>query len=124
MKKHIKRLPLYIPLAIVLVFLVVWVASLLKCEVLTNKYYDELEYAHLENTMIGDVDSFKILDCNGEKAEIYYLCNDNTASFVLRFEKQNNEWKEISWDCIWSKQGSADKIIWPFWYHRFIYVWF
>ena len=122
MKKYIRRLFLYIPLSVVLLFLVVWGASLLKCEILTSKYSAELENAHIENTMIGDVDSFKVLYCNGEKAEIYYLCNDNTASFILNFEKQNNEWKETSWDCIWSKQGSADKILWPYWWHRIVYA--
>lgn len=122
MKKHFKRLPLYIPLAIVLVFLIVWGVSLLKCEVLTNKYYNELEYAHIENTMIGKINSFKVLDCDGKTAEVYYLCNDNTVSFVLNFRKQNDEWKETSWDCIWSKQGSADEMIWPYWHHRFTYT--
>ncbi len=122
MKKHIKRLPLYIPLAIVLVFLVVWGASLLKCEFLTNKYYDELEYAHLENTMLGKINSFKVLKCDGKTAEVYYLCEDNTVGNVLKLQKENNEWKEISWNTIWSKQGSADEMIWPYWYHRVIYV--
>ena len=122
MKKYIKRLFLYIPSAIVLLFLVVLGASLLKCEILTDKYYEELECAHIENTMIGKINSFKVLKCDGDTAEVYYVCNDNTVSFVLNFEKQNNEWKEISWDCIWSKQGSADEMIWPYWWHRLVYV--
>ena len=78
MKKHIKRLPLYIPLAIVLAFLGVWGASLFKCEIITNKYYEELEYANIENIMIGKINSFKILYCicskKGNADEILWPC--------------------------------------------------
>lgn len=119
MKKHIKRLLLYIPLAIILVFLVVWGASLIKCEILTDKYYDELEYAHIENTMIGKINSFKVLECDGETAEVYYVCDNNTVGNVLKYQKENGKWKEIRWDCIWSKQGSADEMIWPYWWHTY-----
>ena len=122
MKKHTKRLPLYIPLAMVLLFLVVWGASLLKCESLTNKYSAELEYAHIENTMIGKINFFKVLECDGETAEVYYVCDNNTIGNVLKYQKENNQWKETSWDCIWSKQGNADEMIWPYWHHRLIYV--
>ena len=124
MKKHIKRLPLYIPLAIVLVFPVVWGASLLKCEVLTDKYYEELGYAHIENTMIGKINFFQVLECDGETAEVYYVCDNNNSGNVLKYQKENNQWKEISWDCIWSKNGSADEMLWPYWHHRLIYIWF
>ena len=119
MKKHIKRLPLYIPLAIVLLFLVVWGASLLKCEILTNRYHDELEYAHVENTMIGKINSFKVLKCDGETAEVYYVCDNNTVGNVLEYQKENGEWKEIGWNTIWSKQGSADEMLWPYWWHTY-----
>ena len=119
MKKHIKRLPLYIPLAMVLVFLVVWGASLLKCEVLTDKYYDELELAHIDNTMLDKIESFKVLECNGEIAKVYYVCNYNTVGHILRYEKQNDEWKETDWQTVWSKQGSADEMLWPYWWHAY-----
>lgn len=119
MKKHIKRLPLYIPLAILLVFLVVWGASLLKCETLTNKYSEELKYAHTENTMLGKIESYKVLECDGEKARVYYVCDNNTVGNVLEFEKQDNKWKEINWVTIWSKQGSADEMLWPYWWHTY-----
>ena len=122
MKKYIKRLLYIHTLSLVLVFLIVWGVSLLKCEVLTNKYYDELEYAHSENTMIGKINSFKVLDCDGKTAEVYYVCDNNSVGNVLKYQKENGEWKEIRWDCIWSKQGSADEMIWPYWYHRLIYV--
>lgn len=119
MKKHIKRLPLYIPLAFVLVFLVVWGASLLKCEILTNKYYDELEYAHVENTMLDKVDYLKVLKCDGEIAEVYYVCENDTVGNVLKYQKENDQWKETEWNTIWSKQGSADEMLWPYWWHTY-----
>lgn len=78
---------------------------------------------NIENIMIGRIKSFKVLECDGETAEVYYLCEDNTLGNVLKFQKQNDEWKEISWDCVWSKQGNVDEMIWPYWHHRLIYVW-
>lgn len=122
MKKHIKRLTVYIPLTLVFVFLVVWGASLLKCEILTNKYYDELEYAHIENTMLGKINSFKVMKCDGETAEVYYVCDNNNSGNVLKYQKENDQWKEVEWKTIWSKKGSADETLWPYWWHRLVYV--
>ena len=109
MKKHIKRLPLYIPVAIVLLVLVVWGASLLKCEILTDKYYDELEYAHIENTMIGKINFFKVLECDGETAEVYYVCDNNNSGNVLKYQKKNNQWKETNWIASGQSRGVQTK---------------
>ena len=119
MKEYIRRLFLYIPLSVVLLFLAVWGTSLLKCEILTNKYSDELKYAHIENTMIGKINWFKVLKCNGVTAEVYYVCDNNNSGNVLKYKKENDQWKEVSWDCIWSKKGNADEMLWPYWWHTY-----
>ncbi len=72
-------------------FLVVWGVSLVKCEILTDKYYDELEYAYIENTMIEKINSFKVLECDGETAEVYYVCDNNTVRKC--FEISKGKWR-------------------------------
>lgn len=118
MNKHIKRIPLYAVVSIIFVFLIVWVAALLKCEYLTNKYYDEFEFAYRSNTMVNDIEYFKVLKCDGSTAEVYYVsdgCGD-----VLTFENQNRNWVETHWRTIWSKNGSASDSVWPYWWQHLI----
>ena len=120
MKKHVKRIPLYIILAIVVVFLAVWGFSLLRCEILTNQYHDEFSEAYKSNTMIGNVEYFKVLSCDGETADVYYISEGGAN--VLNFELQDGVWAETHWDTVWSRSGSADGIVWPYWWHNIHFV--
>ncbi len=118
MKKHIKRILLYVMTFIIVSFLVFWLVSLLKCEILTHKYYDEFEVAYQNNTMLTDVKYFKVLSCDEKTAEVYYV-SDNTGD-ILEFENQGGTWVEIEWQTIWSKSGSASNIVWPYWWQIFV----
>lgn len=118
MNKHIKRIPLYAVAVIIAVFLLIWIAALIRCEVLTYKHYDEFAYAYQSNPMIGDVKYFKVLRCDGDVAEVYYV-SAGTGD-VLTFIKQNETWKEVRWETIWSKGGSASEVIWPYWTQFFV----
>ncbi len=118
MKKHIKRLPLYIVTGIVAILLIIWCASLIKCEVLTSKYFDDFEYAYKSNKMIDNVEYFKVLKCDGETAEVYYVSDTNGD--ILKFKKQDNAWVETEWETVWSKNGSASDVVWPYWWQFFI----
>ncbi len=106
---------------IIIAFILIWLASLLKCEILTWIYHDDFEYAYTNNTMLGDMEYFKVLKCDGENAEVYYVGKDMTGGNVLTFEKQDGSWVETRWDTIWSGTGgSASDVIYPYWWH-FIY---
>ena len=118
MNKHIKRIPLYALALVVLSFLIIWGAALLKCEYLTNRYYDEFEFAYKNNTMISEPKYFKVLSCNEDAAEVYYVSDD--CGDVLTFENQNGNWVETRWNTVWSKQGSASSAVWPYWWQYFI----
>lgn len=120
MSNHIKRIPLYVITGIVAVSLIVWSAALIKCEILTNKYYDDFEYAYQGNSMLGDMEYFKVLKCNGETAEVYYVSKGNISGNVLEFKNQDGVWVEISWEAIWSASGSASNVVWPYWWQFFI----
>lgn len=120
MNKHLKRLPAYIIIGALLAFLIVWCVSLIKVESLTSKYYTDFEDAHLESTMIGDIEYFKVLECDGETARVYYVAKDETDGNVVSFKKQDGEWVKTSWETVWSKSGSASEAVWPYWYQVLI----
>lgn len=117
MKKRISK-PLIVITAVIALFLLVWSASLIICEVLTNKYSDEFALAYQSNPMIYGVEYFKVLRCDGETAEVYYVSADRGD--VLEFENRSGTWVETSWKTIWSKHGSASNAVWPYWWQVFI----
>ncbi len=117
-QKHIKRIPLYVIVGVVVLYLIVWGVSLIKCEVLTNKYYDEFENAYQSNSMISNVEYFKVLNCDGDTAEVYYI--SNVSGGVLEFQKQDGLWIETNWEVVWSTKGSASGAVWPYIWQVFI----
>ncbi len=94
--------------------------ALIKCEILTNRYYADFEYAYRDNSMLGEMETFKVLNCDGQTARVYYIEAGKTMAHVLTFEKVDGAWQETGWRCIWSTTGSASEVIWPYWWH-FIY---
>ena len=111
---------LWILLVCLAVIVLVQSIALIKCEILTSKYFADFEVAYRNNPMLGEMESFKILNCDGQTAEVYYIESGKTAAYVLAFEKVGSGWEETGWRCIWSTIGSASEVIWPYWWH-FIY---
>lgn len=116
MKKRLK----IILLVCICVPILFWLASLLKCEILTHLHYDEFATAYQEDTMLGEMEYFKVLDYSEETARVYYVSKDMYAASVLVFSKVGDQWKKSRWETIWSTSGSASETIWPYWWH-FIY---
>lgn len=99
--------------ACVIIVSLVWGISLVKCEILTDKYSDDFKNAYQSNSMISnDVESFKVLECDDESAKVYYY--SEKSGNVLTFEKQNGKWVEKDWEVIWSQTGSASGVVWPY----------
>lgn len=115
-----------IMLGVLCFFLITWISALLKCEVLTHQHYDEFKNAHQQNTMLGEMEYFRVLKYKPYRtdiAQVYYVSKDNSAGDVLTFQYnyETDFWEEISWTTIWSGVGgSASEVIWPYWWH-FIY---
>ena len=111
MGKFLKKLPLFG----LLLFLLIWSASILKCEFLTYRYGYQFETIYRENTMMGDIDYLKVLSYSNSTARVYYVSKNRAAGDILVFSKQNGEWKYDYWDwTVWSKTGSADNFVWPY----------
>lgn len=81
MKKMLKMI-----LIVIVVQLLLWGYALVKCEILTHIYYDDFKHAYAQNTMLGDIEYFKVLNCNGNIAEVYYIGEGMSSGDVLSFE--------------------------------------
>ena len=113
MKKPI----LAILLTAILVFSIVWISALAKCDALTDQYYDDFRSGHLQTGFHDELEDFKVLSCDGEAAEVYYIAKDHANGCVLEFVNLEGEWVMEEWNCIWSDHGSASDVIWPYWWH-------
>lgn len=105
-----------IVVSLVLCFLLSWLLPYLRYEYLTLQYGNS--FAELQNSthMIDEVDNLKVLTYSDSHARIYYIGNTGD---ILTFRKVNGSWEleDGSWVTVWSKTGSADGIIWPYFYH-------
>lgn len=115
-----RKMFFWIPVICLAFLLCVQSIGLIKCEILTNQYYSDFKFAYQNNTMLGEMESFKVLNCDGQTAQVYYIEEGKTAAHVLSFKKVNENWQETDWRCVWSTTGSASEVIWPYWWH-FIY---
>ena len=107
-------------IAVMAVFLLLWGGSLIRCEILTDRSYDDFKTGHLQTGFHDELENFKILSCDGSGARGYYVAKDHANGCVLDFENQAGEWVMTEWSCVWSDNGSASGVVWPYWWH-FIY---
>ena len=99
---------------------ILWLGALIQCEVLTDRYYDDFDDAWRQNTMLGEMEYFKVLHCDGEWADVYYVGKEYSSGDLMAFHMEAGRWIEANWNTVWSDTGSASDIIWPYWWH-FIY---
>lgn len=111
MRKYLIR----VSIIVLAVFLLVWGASILKCEVLTYFYGSQFSIIYQENTMMGEIDYLKILNYSTRTARVYYVSKNRTGGDILIFTKRNGKWVYEKWErTVWSKTGSADGFVWPY----------
>jgi hypothetical protein len=115
MKQH-KRI-LWILIICLAVTVLIQSIALIRCEMLTNRYHSDFEFAYKNNAMLGEMESFKVLECDGQTAQVYYVAEGKTDAHALTFEKVDGNWMETGWRCIWSATGSASEAVWPYWWH-------
>ena len=84
------------------------------CEILTFLHREMLEETDEINLPI-EVNYYKVLKYSETHAKIY--AKDAYSGHVLEFARQDGKWDFEGWDTIWSKTGSADDIMWPYFWH-------
>lgn len=86
----------------------------LKSEYLTQRYGNEFKELYLQTGMIEEIEYFRVLKKNNESADVNYITKDHSSSVLITFKLENQNWILNEWRTIWSKSGSADDFIWPY----------
>ena len=116
MKKYL----LIFIIGILFLLFVFWGESMVKCEIITFQHGDEF----FDFEEVSTASEYKILTYTDEFARVYCVNFDKSNGSVHDFIKQGNVWIYNAWeDAGWSTSGSADDVIWPYWWHV-VYFWF
>lgn len=94
--------------------LIILIVPYIRVEILTSKYGAEFSTLYKLSNMLDDIDYFKVIDYSSTSAQVYYVAKDKAAAHLFRFVRKDGQWILERWDTIWSKTGSADGFIWPY----------
>lgn len=107
-------------LLLIIFFLLIWGISLARCEILTLLHGSEFDNKLCqENTMIDPIKYLKVLNYSDTQARIYCVSEGYSMGNILGFTKKDEKWKYKKWNTVWSTSGTADNIVWPYWWHFF-----
>ncbi|MBB6217231.1 hypothetical protein HNQ80_003350 [Anaerosolibacter carboniphilus] len=94
-----------------LIFLIV---PYIRVEILTWQHGSEFATLYRLTNMIDGIDYFKVMDYSDTSARVYYVGNNRVTGSLLRFIRKDGQWVLERWDTVWSRTGSADDFIWPY----------
>jgi len=111
----------YIPSIFIALFVLLWVGSIIKCEILTLMHLDEFNIPSSipegDIYWIGGGGQAKIVEYSNQSAKVYYYyTNDDYFAVAINFTKQDSTWQFGTWKAIWTS-GSADDFLWPYIHH-------
>lgn len=64
--------------------------------------------------MIEGIEYYKVMEYTEDEAEVLCVSKGHGSTNLCKYKKRGNSWCLDEWECIWSKTGSADSFIWPF----------
>ncbi|MBQ9132351.1 MAG: hypothetical protein IJX62_07775 [Clostridia bacterium] len=119
-QSRIAKLKRNIILIILILCLSAWLIPLTVCEILTLKYSDCIGLYHGFESYEYWIDasfSRKILSYTHDSVEVYYF--SDSAGLLVTYRLVNGEWIPTSQapEILWSLEGNADKIVFPYWHH-------
>lgn len=104
---------------IAICILLILVVPYIRVEILTWKHGSEFSTLYRLTNMIDDIDYFKVMNYSDTSASVYYVTSNRSAGGLVTFNQQDGQWVLEKWKAIWSKTGSADDYIWPYYRQYF-----
>ena len=98
-----------ISITLIAIIFVSWIIPFVRNEILTAKHLHELEFEGIEY-----YGTLKVIKHNEKKAELYAVTNSRKAAIIITFKKIDGKYEYDHWDAVWSKTGSADDMLWPY----------
>lgn len=86
----------------------------LKAEFLTFRFGENFKDGYLQTNMIDSIQYYKVLDKKNNAAKVIYITSNHTSANVVSFKKKDGTWKMTDWETVWSKSGSADGFMCPY----------
>ena len=131
MKKNAKRSLIYTLVLILIILVFVWCGALVKNVVLTAICKDKIENMQFieSGEPLPKFDWYRVTSYSDSTIEIYFVNTHakgtdreyNIGGKII-FCKTLNGWDhtDMVQSILWSRAGSADNYIWPYWYHIFL----
>lgn len=84
-----------------------------KVEYLTLQHGQEFVGLEQQVNMINQSKYHKVFVYDRDIAQVFYV-SQNSGNMITFIRNENKDWVLSSWNTIWSKTGSADEFIWPY----------
>ena len=97
-------------------FLLIWIISYAKCEILTFSYSNDFENIVINDVTLGN--NLKILKYTDEYAKVYYM---GEKYDLVTFSKRKGEWEISSHRIVKTQNDKFVRLfVWPFFWHYLI----
>jgi hypothetical protein len=101
---------------IICIFILIWLGSFAKCEVLTKLHGDEFTDGEGYEDLVRENYHLKVLNYSATTARVYYV-NPGEGSNIIKFVKKDGTWEfEECERTVWAAEGNADEAMWPYVY--------
>ncbi len=121
----VKKIVKWSILILLLSFLLIWTISLARNRILTELYGDEIANLNFyETEEVPHYDWFRILSYSETRIEVYFvneLENYEVGGIAIYTCNPYGNWFHQD-NVLWSTAGTADTLIWPYFYHIFYYL--
>lgn len=97
-----------------IVIIVLIFSPYLKAEILTLRFGKTFKHEYLQTNMIDSIQYFKVLDKKKDTAKVLYITSKHASANIVYFKYLDGKWCMTNWVTVWSKSGSADSFIWPY----------
>lgn len=108
-KKNMKKKIALLVTSIIFLLLVIPYG---KVEINTFIYGKVFESCYKLTNSFEKPDYYKVIYVKNKEAKILY--GNRESEIVLYMKKKNKKWKYDNWETVWSCEGSADGVIYPF----------
>ena len=112
-----KRLIIYISILLLIFIIALVVLPYAHVEILTAAHYDDFAGRYIELGYFDGVSVYKIYDYIADDyAKVYYGDDTKECGVLVYFtyDGTTQEWEILTWEAVWSRHGSADGFIWPY----------
>ncbi|MDO5403042.1 MAG: hypothetical protein Q4F11_06340 [Eubacteriales bacterium] len=123
---NVKKVFKWIIRGLILVLFLTWLVPFAHNSILTIMHGKEFkdEYRQCSYFQSDEkVEFYQVIEYSESRAKVYYVAERHSSANVYTFEKKDDRWLFKEFDTIWSSSGSAEDILWPYFWDVIIFRW-